>query len=516
MTVNLGLRYELWSPIDERFGRQANFDLQTLTLYIPKGPNQDSPLPPNFATAFPTIKVSRGQVPSTLIPWDKFDFGPRLGIAYQVMDKTVIRIGFGMFYGGEENQGGSPNRGEGVPFNETVNLVRANGVSSFVGVSQPQCTGCNYFPNGLVSGYPLNVFTLPAPVSFRGVQSDFRNPLVQKWNFVIQRELPGNMALEVGYEGNHQAHQVILWNSDPSANIGTTNSAITGETQREILPPANCPSCASIGSGLSMTSSFGYGNYSALSTKLEKRFSHGLQFLMAYVWSHALANSGTPLSGSGGLGTPDPTNFASEYSSASWDIRHNFTSAFTYDVPFGKGKAFGGNMNRLADTIAGNWHLNGILTLRTGVPYTLRYNGCQGVWGACRAGCGFRCQPQCRARRRPRPQPLVQHQQRGRSRGPDRRQPRPPEPDWSSDPNVGFLRVQGFRDHRALQGAVPRGIFQHRQHPGIQHARQQPARREVAGRQRKLRQDHRNGSRHANVTFNSRCGCTSDDTLKLV
>jgi len=384
LTINLGLRYELWSPIDERFARQANFDLQNLTLYIPKGPNQDSPLPPNFATAFPTIQVSRGQVPSTLVPWDKWDFGPRVGIAYQVLPKTVIRVGFGMFYGGEENQGGSPNRGEGVPFNETVQLARGSGVSTFIGVAQPQCTGCYYFTNGLTGGYPSNVFTLPAPVSFRGVQDSFRNPLVQKWNFVIQHELPSNMALELGYEGNHQSHQVVLWNSDPSVNIGTTNSAINGETQRVILPPANCPACASIGNGLSMTSSFGYGNYAAASAKLDKRFSHGLQMLVSYVWSHALANSGTPLSGSSGLGTPDPTNFASEYSSASWDIRHNFTTAFTYDIPFGKGKPLGNNMNRLADTMIGNWHVNGILTLRTGVPYTLRYNGCQGVWGACR------------------------------------------------------------------------------------------------------------------------------------
>ncbi len=384
LTLNLGLRYELWSPIDERFGRQANFDLQSMTLFIPRGPNQDAPLPPNFATAFPSIRVSRGEVPSTLVPWDKWDFGPRIGLAYQLTSKTVLRAGFGIFYGGEENQGGSPNRGEGVPFNETVNLTRSNGVSSFVGVSDKNCTGCNYFPSGLTGGYPLNVFTLPAPVSFRGVQPDFRNPLVQKWNFVIQRELPGAMALEVGYEGNHQAHQLILWNSDPAVNIGTANSAITSETQRIIQPPANCPTCASIGNGLSMTSSFGYGNYAALSTKLEKRFSHGLQMLTAYTWSHALANSGTPLSGSGGLGAPDPGNFASQYSSASWDIRHSFTSAVTYDLPFGRGKKFGSSANRIADTIIGSWHFNGLLTLRTGVPYTLRYNGCQGVWGACR------------------------------------------------------------------------------------------------------------------------------------
>jgi hypothetical protein len=384
LTVNLGLRYELWSPIDERFGRQANFDLQTLTLYIPKGPNQDAPLPPNFSTIFPEINVSRGQVPSTLIPWDKYDFGPRLGIAYRLTDKTVIRAGYGIFYGGEENQGGSPNRGEGVPFNETVNLTRPAGVSSFIGVSQPECTGCNFFPGGFAGGYPTNIFTLPAPVSFRGVQPDFRNPLVHKWNFVIQRELPGSMSLEAGYDGNHSAHQVILWGADPATNIGTTNSTINTETQRYIQPPAGCTACASIGNGLSTTSSFGFGNYAALHAKLEKRFSQGLQFLTSYTWSHALANSSTPLSGSGGFAVPDPTNYGSGYSTAAWDIRHSFTSAFVYEIPFGRGKALGNHMNRVVDAIAGNWQTNGVLTLRTGVPYTLRWNGCQGVWGACR------------------------------------------------------------------------------------------------------------------------------------
>ncbi len=381
LTLNLGLRYELWSPIDEGFGRQANFDLQTQTLYIPKGPNQNDPLPPNFATAFPTIKVVRGTVPSTLIPWDKFDFGPRLGVAYQVRSNTVLRLGYGIFYGGEENQGGSPNRGEGVPFNETVNLQRGNGISKYVSVSDPNCVNCNYFPGGLTGGYPTNVFALPAPVSFRGVQSDFRNPLVHKWNVIVQRELPSNMSLELGYEGNHQAHQLILWNADPCPNLGyVNNAALSCENTRLIRPPAGG---ASIGSGLSTTSTFGYGNYAAFSAKLEKRYSSGLQFLTSYTWSHALANSGTPLSGSSNLGAPDPTNFASEYSSASWDIRHSFTSAFNYDIPFGRGKRYGSSWNRAVDFVAGNWHTNGLLTLRTGPPYTIAGTSCQGNWGRC-------------------------------------------------------------------------------------------------------------------------------------
>jgi hypothetical protein len=381
LTMNIGLRYELWSPIGERFGRQANFDLQTMTLYIPKGKQQDLALPPNFAASFPNVNVSRGQVSQYLVPWDKWDFGPRIGLAYQLNEKTVVRAGYGIFYGGEENQGGSPNRGEGIPFNETINMNRTPGiVSSFLGINDPNCTGCQYMPGGLTGGFPDSPFTLNAQIQFRGVQTNFRNPMVHKWNLMVQRELPFNMALELGYEGNHQSHQVILGNTDTYPNLGTTNSAISADSLRYIN--AACPTCQSVGSGLSMTVSNGFGNYAAGSAKLEKRFSGGLQFLTAYTWSHALANAGTPLSGSSNIGFPDPTNWGSGYASASWDIRHSFTSAFNYDLPFGKGKKFGSTMNRAADLVVGSWHVNGLLTLRTGVAYGLNGN-CQGVWGRC-------------------------------------------------------------------------------------------------------------------------------------
>jgi hypothetical protein len=381
LTLNIGLRYELLSPIGERFARQANFDLQTMTLYIPSGKQQDLPLPPNFAASFPNVAVSRGKVGQYLIPWDKFDFGPRIGLAYQVANKTVIRAGYGIFYGGEENQGGSPNRAEGIPFNETVNLTRTTGaVSSFLGISDPNCTGCNYMPGGLTGGFPIDPFALNAQIQFRGVQTNFRNPMVHKWNLIVQRELPWDMALEVGYTGNHQAHQVILGNTDLYPNLGTTNSAISADSLRYIN--SACATCQSVGSGLSMTVSNGFGNYAAGSAKLEKRFSRGFQLLAAYTWSHALANAGTPLSGSSNIGFPNPMDWGSGYSSASWDIRHSFTAAFNYDVPFGRGKALGTSMNRVLDVLVGNWHTNGLLTLRTGVAYGLS-GSCQGVWGRC-------------------------------------------------------------------------------------------------------------------------------------
>ncbi len=104
----------------------------------------------------------------------------------------------------------------------------------------------------------------------RGVQPDFDNPLVHKWNFVIQRELGFGTAIEAGYEGNHQAHQVILTNTDTNPNLGTFNTSISGASLQEIQPA--CSTCQSVGNGLSMTTSFGYGlSYAAeFDLKIEK------------------------------------------------------------------------------------------------------------------------------------------------------------------------------------------------------------------------------------------------------
>jgi hypothetical protein len=149
-----------------------------------------------------------------LIPWDKLDIGPRVGLAYSLNDKTVVRLAYGVFYGGEENQGGNPNRGEAAPFNESPQLNRPAGVGTFL----PDPAFANGAATGGVSiGYPTNVFTT-FPVSslqFRSIAQDFRNPMVQKWNFAVQHQFAGNMALEVSYVGNHSSHQLLQ--PDPNA-----------------------------------------------------------------------------------------------------------------------------------------------------------------------------------------------------------------------------------------------------------------------------------------------------------
>jgi hypothetical protein len=283
----------------------------------------------------------------------------------------VIRAAYGVFYGGEEQQGGNPNRGESAPFNISPQLNRPRGVNTFD--PNPFFAGGNW-TNGITTGFPLNVFTTQ-PVSslqFRSVAQNFRNPMVQKWNLVVQHQLPSQMALEVGYQGNHQSHQLLQPDFNAFRNFPTTASVNSND-----LRPV--PEIGSI----SGTATFGYGNYAALVSKLEKRFSRGLQFVTSYTWGHTLANSGTTLSGSSGFAYKDNRNISSSYASAAWDIRHKFTTGFTYELPFGRGKPYGSNASRAADAVFGGWVANGFFSYYTGQPITLRSNGCQGVWASC-------------------------------------------------------------------------------------------------------------------------------------
>jgi hypothetical protein len=284
----------------------------------------------------------------------------------------VIRAAYGIFYGGEEQQGGNPNRGESAPFNESPQLNRPAGVGNF----QPDPDFANGAPTGGISiGYPLTVFsTYPvSSLQFREVSQDFRNPMVQKWNIAVQQELGHQMALELGYQGNHSSHQLFQPDDNPCPNYATLDSSINCNSLR-LYPDIGF---------ISGTSSFGYGNYKAFTAKLEKHMSNGLQFISSYTLGKAMANTGTTLSGSNNFQTISNINYGLDYSPAAWDIRNNFTTGLTYDLPFGRGKQFGGNLNKAVDIALGNWQINTILTLHSGQPFTVSAGGCQGVWAGC-------------------------------------------------------------------------------------------------------------------------------------
>lgn len=356
LTLNIGLRYELTSPIGEEQGRQASLDwhrnLLNPVLVIPKGKDQDAPLPPNFATAFPLVDVERGIASKFIHDWDKTNFGPRLGFAYEIKEGTVIRGAYGIFYGAEENEGGNPNRGENVPFNQEVRFDSANANSP------------NPFISQFADGFPVNSFTLPAPISFRTTAYFRKWPLVNKWNFNIQRALGWNTVLELGYIGSKGNRLTVLY--DPNRPVNDPRPGVDSASRRMVQALGN--------SGISEANNFGRSTYHAFTAKIEKRFSNGLQFLSSYTWGHALTDVGTTLAGGPGQRT---NNISIEYANANFDIRHRSVTSFLYELPF----KF---ENRAVNAIIGGWQMNGIYTLQTGNYFNLGTNGAVGSFGTVR------------------------------------------------------------------------------------------------------------------------------------
>ncbi len=304
-----------------------------------------------------------------MVPWDKTDFGPRIGLAYQIQPKTVIRAGFGMFYSGEQNRGSFTPLDLNPPFNEDI---------IYTG---PTYT-LNPYVTRLSNGFPTNIYNLniPGSLSLHGEAPDLLTPRVDKWNLSVQRELPGNTALEVSYLGNYMSHLLVEW--DPNMPPNSPNVNVAANSLNSIRPdPA-------LGSVQGYISSFGYGNYNALGAKFEKRFSHGLQFAAVYTWGHVIAAAPTSVWAQGNVNSPQANNMSAMYASPPWDIRHNFVLNAIYELPFGKGRPFGGNWNPILQGVLGNWQINGIETLHTGHYFTLNTLLGTGYFGYKTAGGG--------------------------------------------------------------------------------------------------------------------------------
>jgi hypothetical protein len=346
LSLNLGVRYDLFSPIRETHGQQANFVPDTMSYSIPPGNNQNAALPPNFPSF---ITVDRGNVSQYLYPWQKLNIGPRFGIAWQPVNRTVLRASFGIFYGGEENESGLPNRGQNVPFNTDVVLLPPNPVVPADGLST------------LSNGFQSNVLSGPSMVLLRSVQADLLPAMSQKWSMSVQRELGWNTSLDVSYIGGHGAHLLTVWDINQPRNVADPTAPTA---PRRLIPGIDSP--------IVNTSSFGRSNYDGLAVKVEKHHSNGLDFLASYTWSHALSDVVPPMSMSPGQNVPrDVANFGADYSNASFDMRHRFVFSTMYELPFGSGKKFGANWNRALQATLGGWQLNGIVTMQTGQPFTL-------------------------------------------------------------------------------------------------------------------------------------------------
>lgn len=375
LTLNLGLRYEFFQPSKEIDGRLASFvrtsaiipGASTATLTYTKK-YQGQFLSPTFLNYLTANHVTTQYSDNlSLTNAQKTNFSPRVGFAYSMDAKTVVRGGYGIFFGGLESIGG-PGFLENYPFQFTSSFPRpssacsagncpSNGISLNTGFQQEITQGLENFVS---------------QPSFVGTDPDRKTPYAESYNLTIERSLNNNTVASIGYVGSVNRHLQIIRNINAAAALIAPN-----------LNASTVEPFPTLG-GITQNSYFGNANYNSLQTRLERRLNNGLGFLATYTYSHALDDARPPLgtNGESGYRAPNIIGFEEDYTNSSWDTRHRFSFNGYYDLPFGKGHRWMNN-SRLLDELLGQWSSDLEFMAQTGFPFTVSTNlGSAGPNGA--------------------------------------------------------------------------------------------------------------------------------------
>jgi hypothetical protein len=338
LTLNVGIRYEYVSNARERRDGQASFNVVTGALDIVRGRND--PLPANF---FKEVPINRN-APRELVAQERNDWGPRVGLAYQLTNTTVIRSGYGIFYSSYEAGPLSiPNMGNNPPF-----FLQSNTFPVSFGVPSP-------IVSQLSSGLPLDALSRPAAASLFALDPGFRHPYVQHWNFSVQRDLGWNTVWEVAYAGSAGKRLYEFFDANQPAATADSTIPTNARRPRPFL-----------GGGLTFWCSCNSSTYHSLQTKAEKRFSNGLSFLAAYTFGKSIDERSQASLGFGNsIGLRDFRSRHAEKGRSDYDITHRFVLSHTYDLPFGR------NLKGVAKVLGEGWQLVGIHAFYTGVPFTV-------------------------------------------------------------------------------------------------------------------------------------------------
>jgi outer membrane receptor protein involved in Fe transport len=331
LTLNLGLRYELDTPFSERANQWASFDPNTATVLV----------------------AGRNGVSETAgIKTFKKALAPRLGFAYQLGPHTVVRGGAGIFWNTPGHGGNVLRLHRHLPFGPIYSFNPGN---QFV---------TRRVSDGFPTIPPLNLAFADNPTgSVIGVDPDYQPGYAQQFNLTFQRELPWSLLLKASYVGNLGRHLDTAYN---------LNQAVPGSGPVNNRRPffAVRPGLADV----TWAVSDGTSDYHAFQFSAEKRLTHGFGGLLSYTWGHSIDTVGQSFGGGADGPLPqDPRNRLADRGNSPFDIRHRLTIAWTYQLPFGKGRRWL-NGDGLAAYLLGGWQINGINTFQTGLPFTPTLN----------------------------------------------------------------------------------------------------------------------------------------------
>jgi hypothetical protein len=317
LTLNVGLRYELTSPWFEKYDNMNH-------LGIDPGPNFNKPITAGYC--------GRSWSCRGLVNTDTNNWAPRIGLAYRLRNRTVLRAGFGGFYGGQGSLGASARGINNFPYNRRVTAQSTTTAPAL----------------RLADGFPVNFLgnttVPPSNSNWLTWQTDFPAPTIYQWNFAVQQELVRQTSLTVAYVGSSSSYLMdgYNWNGAPVGPPAT-------ERQRRRIPDWNT---------IDLQSPYGHASYHGLDAQLERRYAQGLALSAGYTWSHSIDNIPEQF-GSGGGGLQDFSNFRQSRGNSNFDFRHRFVAGAIYELPFGRTRRWGG------------WQLSGLVASQTGHYYSL-------------------------------------------------------------------------------------------------------------------------------------------------
>ena len=342
LTFNLGLRYEFATPQYERDNRLANFDPVNNTM----------------------VYASNGSLYNrALVHPSPNNWAPRIGLAYQATPKTTVRAAYGISYVQFNRMGGENLLAYNGPFvvDAAIDQLPTQGICSSGDAAAGACfrSTAQGFPANFASSNAFN----PAINQVRYIPGDNRTGYVQSWHFTVQRELARNLLLDMGYVGTHSVGLTIL--SD--ANQALPNALGQNLTVQQRRPIQTF-------SGIEIAYDGGFSSYNALQLKLEKRYSAGLYLIHSFTWSKAIDNAPGHLENYDGDNSRiNYYNTALERGLSSYNQPFNDTLSIIYDLPFGKGRRFG-MTNSVANFVAGDWSIDMINTMTSGLPLNVGYS----------------------------------------------------------------------------------------------------------------------------------------------
>jgi outer membrane receptor protein involved in Fe transport len=342
LTVNYGLRYELYAPMLNRTNSVSNFTAANGGGLIPAAAN------------------AGGWSNRALINADKNNFAPRFGFSYQPSEKVVFRGGYGVFYQFINRIGSESQLALNQPFLKAVQTSQTSG--SVTPVFQMK----NGFPGAQYSGS-----VVPLTLQKNNWQDpNQRTSYIQQASFGPQVQLSSNTAMELIWVGNWGRKMNRLRNANQGIVTGFANptQAIVQFPYANLNTSTTSIAGAGTHSFLEYATNDGDSSYNALELSVHRQVVRGLGYQISYTWSHNISDYVDNLTG--GSTPQNAYNYSQELSNSPFDQRHRFVASGIWKLPFGKD---GWLMNNDSKTAAflGNWQANGILTLQTGTPFTV-------------------------------------------------------------------------------------------------------------------------------------------------